>query len=238
MIPPAVRDGAGPGDLRRLRGAVAVIAKTPEPGRVKTRLSPPLTPAQATDIAWVCLTESLRAVGAVASERHVLLLEGERGPWIPDGFEVIGQRGGDLGERLASGFADIGDNAVVIAMDTPQMDPAALADALGLLESGHDSVIGPATDGGYWLIGLRAGVASLPVFEGVPMSTGSTADAQIQRLAGLGLTTAMLGRLRDVDTIEDLWAQADDFPASALGRLAARLREDSRSYGGRDGHHG
>ena len=205
-------------------GAVVVIAKVPRPGRVKTRLSPPLTAEQACEVAWACLTDTLAAAAAVPSRRHVLLLDGEAGPWTPPDFEVIGQRGEGLGDRLAAGFADVADDAVVIAMDTPQVGGERLAVALGALQRGYDSVLGPATDGGYWLIGLRAAVEAGSVFDGVPMSTSGTGAAQHERLRHLGLSTLVLDELQDVDTIDDVWTVGAAHRPSRLGRLTESWR--------------
>jgi uncharacterized protein len=204
-----------------------VIAKTPEAGRVKTRLTPPLSAAQACEVAWACLIDTLGAASGVAAERHVLVLDGAPGSWVPAGFEVIAQRGRGLGDRLTAAFQDVDDTAIVLAMDTPQVDSSALSDALVALDGSTDSVIGPATDGGYWLIGLRRGIDPTAVFSEVPMSTPDTGRAQVQRLLSLGLTTVTLGELRDVDTIDDVRAVAAEFPETRLGRLARSFRAAS-----------
>jgi len=216
---------AGSTDDGPIPGAVIVIAKTPLPGRVKTRLSPPLTPDQACAVAWACLTDTLVSAARVRSRRHVLLLDGEVGPWVPDGFEVVPQRGIGLAERLAAGFTDVDDTAIVIAMDTPHVDVDVLAAALRALSVDYDSVIGPATDGGYWLLGLRAGISPAAVFAGVPMSVDTTGAAQRERLDALGLSTLTVGELRDVDTVDDVFAIAAQHPHLRLGRLVRSLNE-------------
>src|SRR5438105_3192912 len=83
---------------------VLVLAKAPEPGRVKTRLCPPLSPAQAADVATAALADTLDAVVACGAERRILALDGRPGPWLPAGFEVIEQRGAGLAERLANAW--------------------------------------------------------------------------------------------------------------------------------------
>jgi glycosyltransferase A (GT-A) superfamily protein (DUF2064 family) len=83
-----------------------VIAKAPVPGRSKTRLTPPCTPEQAAALAEAALTDTLHAVLATPAARRILVLEGEPGPWLPVGFEVLPQRGDGLDERLAAGFFD------------------------------------------------------------------------------------------------------------------------------------
>jgi len=200
--------------------ALLVIAKAPVPGRVKTRLTPPCTPEQAARIAAAAIADTLAAVAAVQREaRRIVVLDGEPGPWIPDGFDVIAQRGDGLAERLAAAFADAGGPAFLVGMDTPQVTPELLAAGLDAVRDG-DAAFGAALDGGYWGIGLREPDAR--VFEAVPMSEDNTGAVQRARLAILGLQTAVLPPLRDIDTIEDARAVAREAPD---GRLAAALAE-------------
>lgn len=199
--------------------ALLVIAKAPVPGRVKTRLCPPCSPRHAASVARAALEDTLAAAGAAAVERRVLVLEGAPGPWLPAGWEVVPQRGAGLAARLAAAFADAGAPALLIGMDTPQVTPALLGRGLAALRT-HDAVLGSAPDGGYWAIGLRDAAAA--VFAGVPMSDGDTGTRQRARLDGLGLTTASLPPLRDVDTIADARAVAAAAPRS---RFAAALAQ-------------
>ncbi len=129
----------------------------------------------------------------------MLVLDGPAGPWLPRGFEVIAQRGGGLDERLAAAFADVGGSTLLVGMDTPQVTPALLGEALHELLAGPcDAVLGPASDGGYWTIGLVR--PDDRVFIGVPMSEPTTGRHQRERLSHLGVATAMLPELTDVDT--------------------------------------
>src|SRR4051812_29479561 len=101
--------------------ALLVIAKAPVPGRVKTRLSPPCTPHQAAALARAALRATFAAARRPrGAGRLVPVLDGEPGPWLPAGFDVIAQRGGGLGERLAAPFEDAGEPAFLVGMDTPQ----------------------------------------------------------------------------------------------------------------------
>ncbi|HEX5587275.1 MAG TPA: glycosyltransferase, partial [Acidimicrobiia bacterium] len=86
-------------------GTVVVIAKTPVPGRVKTRLCPPLQPSEAAELATASLRDTLRAVVAVPRVRRLVALEGEPGAWLPTDFEVVAQPNGGLDVRLAAAFA-------------------------------------------------------------------------------------------------------------------------------------
>jgi len=209
-----------------MRPALLVIAKAPEPGKVKTRLTPPCSPEQAAALAGAALADTLAAVQAAGATRRVLILDGPPGDWIPAGFEVVAQRGNGLAERLANGFADAGAPALLVGMDTPQVTPALLDAGLAALEAGAGSVLGQAEDGGYWAIGLRE--SDPRVFAGVPMSTEGTGAAQRARLEALGLAVAELPPLLDVDTIAD----AREVAAAAPGtRFAAELAGIDASLG-------
>jgi rSAM/selenodomain-associated transferase 1 len=192
--------------------ALIVIAKAPAPGRSKTRLSPPLTMEAAALLAEAALRDTLACVAEVPATRRIVALDGEPGPWLPPGFELVPQRGNGLDERLAAAFEDAGGPALLIGMDTPQLRPVMLSEALARLDR-TDAVLGPALDGGYWAIGLREPRPEL--FVGVPMSSPDTCRAQLARLARHGRSVALLPPLRDVDVFDD---------ARAVARLAPRSR--------------
>jgi rSAM/selenodomain-associated transferase 1 len=201
--------------------ALVVIAKAPVAGRAKTRLCPPLRPAQAATLAEAALHDTLLAVTRTAAGRKVLVLDGKPGAWLPDGFEVLDQRRGDLAARLAGAFADVGRSALLIGMDTPQVSTRLLATGLELLAAGNDAVLGRTRDGGYWAIGLRQ--PDVRVFQGVPMSTERTGAIQAERLDELGLHTAPLPSLRDVDRFHDALAVAAEAPTTRFARTLAAI---------------
>ncbi|MBA2638008.1 MAG: DUF2064 domain-containing protein [Solirubrobacterales bacterium] len=204
--------------------ALIVIAKEPAPGRAKTRLSPPLTPEGAAALAEAALVDTLAAVLATPARRRVVVLDGRAGPWLPAGLEVLSQRGGALEERLGAAFTDVGEGALLVGMDTPQVTPALLELGLRMLATpGIDAVLGPAPDGGYWAIGLR--VPDPAAFTDVRMSRSDTGAAQRTRLAALGLVAAELPALRDVDTFADATAVAALAPGT---RFAAAVAEATR----------
>lgn len=210
-------------------GAVMVIAKAPVPGRVKTRLCPPLDDAGACQVASACLLDTLDAAAAVPARRHVLVFEGDSTGWRRPGWECIAQRGGLLGERLANAFQDIGAAGVVIAMDTPQVASATLADALRAVTRPATAAFGAAADGGFWAIGLSAGVDPAAVFRDIPMSTAATGARQRARLIALGLDVVELDVLRDIDTIDDLRAVAADHPDRRFAQVADTLLTRTRT---------
>jgi uncharacterized protein len=202
------------------RAALVVLAKAPRAGLSKTRLCPPCTPQEAAALARAALADTLDAMVATPAARHVLVLDGPVGDWIPAGVEVIAQRGRGLDERLAHAFIDVGEPALLAGMDTPQVTAAELADGLAaLMAPGIDAVLGPAPDGGYWAIGLRA--PRTDAFVGVPMSTAHTGRAQLARLRTLGLGVELLPALRDVDRIADAHAIAALAPRGRFARALA-----------------
>ncbi|MFF0161303.1 DUF2064 domain-containing protein [Streptomyces sp. NPDC005263] len=194
-----------------------VIAKEPRSGRVKTRLTPAFTPGEAAALAEASLADTLDTVARTPARRRVLVLEGEPGPWLPPGFEVVRQCAGGLDERLAAAFAGCDGPALLIGMDTPQVTP----ELLTVDFADCDAYFGPAEDGGFWALGLAAPDPAL--LRGVPMSTSSTGAVQRARL--IGLRVRELPRLRDVDTAHDAEVVARAAPggrfAAALARLSA-----------------
>lgn len=206
------------------RVSLLVIAKEPRAGHAKTRLIPALGAEGAAAVARACLEDTLYAVAETPAAERILVLDGEPGDWLPEAgdWRVLPQRRGGLDARLAGAFADSGAApAVLIGMDTPQVNAGLLGEAIErLAEAGNDAVLGPASDGGYWALGLRD--ADEAVLAGVPMSEADTGEAQRRRLFELGLGWVELEQLRDIDTIEDARAVAQVAPWT---RCASVLRE-------------
>ena len=198
-----------------------VIAKSPAPGRVKTRLTPPCTPAQAARLAGAALSDTLAAAARTRlAARRVLVLDGASGPWLPRDIEVVPQCGDGLAARLAAAFQAAGGPAFLVGMDTPQVTPELLDAGLGALEDA-DASFGAAFDGGYWGIGLRR--PDPEAFRDIPMSEPTTGALQRARLTALGLTTTLLPTLRDVDTITDAHAVAATAPHTRFATTLAAL---------------
>ncbi|MET8830507.1 DUF2064 domain-containing protein [Streptomyces sp. NPDC004610] len=202
---------------------LVVIAKEPRPGRVKTRLTPRFTPAEAAVLAEAALADTLDAVAAAPASRRLLVLDGTPGRWLPPGFEVVAQCAGGLDARLADAFAHCAGPALLIGMDTPQVTPALLTVDFADCEA----YFGPAEDGGFWALGLADPDPAL--LRGVPMSTPVTGKAQRERLTAAGLRVRELPWLRDVDTADDADAVAALAPH---GRFAAALARLTRTAGG------
>lgn len=199
-----------------------VIAKEPLPGLVKTRLTPPFTPAEAAQLAEAALRDTLRTALSLPARRRVLVLDGRPGPWLPPGIEVVAQCTGRLDERLAAAFGGCAGPALLIGMDTPQITTADLTPALSPdAWDGCDAWFGPAADGGFWALGLAAPDPDL--VRGVPMSTPETGAVQRRRLVDAGLTVRDLPPLRDVDTAADATQVAAAAPHGQFAATLARL---------------
>jgi rSAM/selenodomain-associated transferase 1 len=195
-----------------MRVQLLVLAKAPQPGRVKTRLCPPCTPEQAADVARAALLDTLDTVDSVPAtvvNRRSLVLDGaastvDHRDWTLAGWSVFPQLGDSLGDRIAHAFTDTaldGVPSVLIGMDTPQVDGALLTLCVAGL-SAADAVLGHATDGGWWLLGLREpNHASL--LRSVPTSRSDTGARTQDALARAGLRVAVAPTLSDVDTPDD-----------------------------------
>jgi glycosyltransferase A (GT-A) superfamily protein (DUF2064 family) len=216
------------------RAALVVLAKAPVPGRVKTRLCPPATPAEAADVAAAALLDTLDAAAAVPATRTLVALAGgladaarrtELGRALGR-TDRTAQRGDGLGARIVAAHADAarrypGLPSLQVGMDTPQATPALLADCLERLR-GVDAVLGPACDGGWWALGLRDPTAAGPVAD-VPMSKADTGERTLAVLRAAGLRVALLPELRDVDTAADACRVAAQVPGSRFARAVTAV---------------
>lgn len=200
-------------------GTLIVLAKEPRPGFVKTRLTPPCSEFEAAALAEAALRDTLDVVLHTPARRRLVALDGSPGPWLPDGFDVIPQPGGSLDERIAHVIGVVEPPIVLIGMDTPQVT----AELLSMCDFGAcPAWLGPAIDGGFWLLGLAEPDPAL--VRGVPMSVPHTYAAQRQRIIRSGLDLGTLPALRDVDTWEDATAVAELAPATRFAVSSRALR--------------
>jgi rSAM/selenodomain-associated transferase 1 len=193
-----------------------VLAKTPVPGRVKTRLCPPWTYEQAARVAAAALADTLAVVAETPAVRRCLVVDGDHP--APPGWHRTAQRGSTLGARLAHAYADTRlarSASLLIGMDTPQAGAGLLTDAVRRLGAADaDAVIGLAEDGGWWALGLRDPSHGQALRE-VPTSTSDTGALTAAALRNRGLRVRLLPTLRDVDTHADAEAVAALCPAGS-----------------------
>lgn len=202
-----------------------VLAKEPVAGRVKTRLTPPCSPAEAAGIAEAALADTLSAAMASAAERVIVALDGAPGAWCPPGVTIVDQGRGDLADRLSTAWRATRGPALQIGMDTPQLDARALDRAMARLEAdGCDAVLGLAEDGGWWGLGLRR--PQPDAFAGIPTSRSDTGARQRARLEGLGLRTTLLPVARDVDHWDDAVAVACAAPDGCFARAVRAVQAE------------
>jgi rSAM/selenodomain-associated transferase 1 len=206
---------------------VVIMAKAPRPGQVKTRLCPPLAPAQASELYRCFLLDKIAQVRALDRARPAIAYtpDGARGEFgrLAPGFGLLAQRGAGLGERLTHVLGDLvaagHRGAIATDTDTPTLPRGCLVAAVRALERAEaDVVLGPTEDGGYYLVGVSR--PSPALFEDIPWSTGAVLARTLERARALGLTVRLLPTWFDVDTGPDL----DRLRAA----LAARPRGEPR----------
>ncbi|MBX3301460.1 MAG: TIGR04282 family arsenosugar biosynthesis glycosyltransferase [Nitrospira sp.] len=217
-----------PGDRNSTRGtALVIFAKAPIPGQVKTRLCPPLTPDEAATLHGSFVLDTLertkaavdklkvqmdRYLACAPSPTHVFFKVMEE----RQGVRLIDQIGDDLGARMHQSvetmFSRGYRRTIIMGTDVPTVPLEYLRQALTLLDN-HDLTIGPALDGGYYLIGMSKPVPEL--FADVPWSTDQVLRLTQEKAARLGLKTALIQPWRDVDTLADLEALIEAYTTEA-----------------------
>jgi rSAM/selenodomain-associated transferase 1 len=194
------------------RVALAVMAKVPAAGAVKTRLCPPLTPDDAAALARCFLLDRVEQLSAVAAGDPIVAFapagrEADMRALVPPGIRLVAQAEGDLGTRLDRLLTDLLAEgyraAIAVDADSPTLPTAHLERACRDLMGGAiDAVVGPCDDGGYYLIGLRTPAPAL--FRDMPWSTAAVLGATRERAARAGLALALLPPWFDVDRGDDL----------------------------------
>lgn len=186
-----------------------VVAKAPVPGRVKTRLGAHVGMQAAAELAAAALLDTLAACRSAFDECH-LAIDGDLDAVRSDalrrglaGWTVHPQRGDGLGQRLAHAHADAAGAGptVQVGMDTPQLTTTDLHTVAEAASHG-DAVLGPAADGGWWVLAL-SDPASAAVLADVPMSRPDTFACTRAALTAAGQTVRVGHELTDVDTAED-----------------------------------
>ncbi|MGO4583802.1 DUF2064 domain-containing protein [Arthrobacter sp. 2RAF6] len=205
---------------------IAVIAKECIPGKVKTRLTPPLTPEQAATLAQTSLSQTLETVRSLPAARRLLVFDGTPQHEDAAGFEVFAQVTGGLDERLAAICSLTDGPLLILGMDTPQLCRDQLAPLLADWATPapvalRRAWLGPASDGGFWALGLHRPDGGL--LRGVEMSTPQTGAQQLDRLAGAGHDVGLLPVLTDVDHFADALAAAQQCSGTPFARTVDRL---------------
>jgi rSAM/selenodomain-associated transferase 1 len=207
------------------------MAKEPQAGKTKTRLSPPLSGQEAAELYRCLLLDTLELMHRVKSAQHVIAYspygaESFFQRLAPPGFDFTPQVGADLGalldnvttHYLQNGYRQV----VVVDSDSPTLPEAYLNRAFRELDDPSvDVVLGPADDGGYYLVGLKVPCPAL--FLDVSMSTATVIEETLERAREQGLQVAFLAPWYDVDTCEDLDRLIEEL-ATSSGPMASHTR--------------
>ncbi|HSB44638.1 MAG TPA: TIGR04282 family arsenosugar biosynthesis glycosyltransferase [Nitrospira sp.] len=219
--------------------ALVIFAKAPIPGQVKTRLCPPLTADEAATLHGSFVLDTLERTKAAAGklklpfDRYLACSPSSTAVFFKimeerQGVKLIDQVGEDLGARMKHAFETLFArgyrHVLIVGTDVPSLPLAHYQQALAFLDA-HDLVLGPALDGGYYLIGLNKPTAAL--FENVSWSTDRVLSMTRERADGLGVRTALLPAWRDIDTIDDLNALIE------AGALDAKKPKNEQSFSSR-----
>ena len=204
-----------------------IFAKAPIPGEVKTRLCPPLTPGEAATLHGTFVLDVLeqtklavtkarlpvdRYLACSPASDHVFFKIMEERQAV----RLLDQVGPDLGARMHHAFTTLFGlgyrQVLIIGTDAPTLPQSTYQEALSLLTT-HDVVLGPALDGGYYLIGLTRPVPEL--FAAMPWSTDRVLALTREKALALNLPIGLLKEWRDIDAIEDLRCLIEDCAADA-----------------------
>jgi rSAM/selenodomain-associated transferase 1 len=197
-----------------------LFTKPAREGRVKTRLIGDLSAAQAAELHGAFLADMLDRLGGGGFDLRLAwaLEHGEELPAAP--FPGIRQEGVDLGERLYGALAEAAGQASAVAAlgsDHPTVGLDLIHRAFAAVEAGAEVVLGPAEDGGYYLIALAASAVSRRLFAGIAWSTSRVLAQTLERCRELGLAVELLPLSCDVDTPADLARLAGQLAAADLG---------------------
>lgn len=219
-----------------MNSRLIVFTRYPEPGTTKTRLIPELGPEGAADLQRRMTEHTLNRVSPVDRSGYDLQIRFEGGDaggmedWLGPGLEFRPQGEGDLGARMErafrESFAEGYAKTIIVGTDCPDLNTDDVRTAYALLED-NQTVLGPATDGGYYLIGIRSGAQDKvfpAVFHGIPWGTRDVLERTVNSLAATGLDLGLLDEKDDVDEPEDLvhWERVESQSLSPprLERLA------------------
>lgn len=219
---------------RRIRNALIVVAKRPAPGMTKTRLCPPLSPEQASNLYERFLLDTLDLIRRVPEVQPVVAyLPEEAGEYfagLAPGIDLLLQSGRNLGERLDHALTcylqEGYRNAVIMDSDSPTLPVHCLALAFEMLDNGSDVVVGPCDDGGYYLIGMKAPHPRL--LREVRMSTPHVTSDTLALAALEGMQVGLLPTWYDVDddrSLRRLYAELSQAPDGLARHTRMALRQ-------------
>ena len=195
-----------------MKDCILFFVKYPEPGEVKTRLAKDSSPELAAEFYSVFVKEKLEELSE-GCEADIIIcytpekLRRETAEWLGSQYRYVAQKGAELGRRMENSFREaffMGyDRVVLVGSDIPGLTPAIINEGLEQLKPGSAS-LGPADDGGYYLIGFPRGEMKAEVFHDMEWSTDSVFQTTLTKLENNGMECHALQHLEDTDTVEDL----------------------------------
>ena len=217
-------------------GCVIVFVRAPVKGTVKTRLAASLGDAAVLTLYKAFVNDLMKMLEKREHPLHVAFHPPDASAkieqWLGRAYRLMPQRGNDLGERMANAFRETFSHgftsAVLIGSDIPDL-PGSFIDEAFLSLRNHDAVIGPAIDGGYYLIGFQRETFLSSVFEGISWSTADVLLKTKEILSEKRYQVHILPKLRDIDTIDDLRvllheSSSKDFADSATMRYIRKRK--------------
>jgi len=216
---------------------VLFFVKYPEPGMVKTRLADDSTPELAADFYRVLVEEKVAELAGKVDGDLIICHIPEKASqamadWLGDDLRYLGQKGSDLGRRMENGFREaflMGyDRVVLVGSDIPGMTPDIINRALSGLTPGA-ATLGPAGDGGYYLVGFHREGFAPDIFQTEEWSTSGVYERAFNILTSSGMEFVEMDRLDDMDTLEDVETM---LALGAAGPLSGRLLAHARKLMG------
>jgi rSAM/selenodomain-associated transferase 1 len=189
-----------------------IFTRYPEVGTTKTRMIPVMGAEKAASLQRKMTEHTIQTNTLLSDQFPVKIMIFYTGGnlsliknWLGNQYDYVNQGSGDLGERLKSAFETVFEQGkgkvVIIGTDCPDITPIILKQGFDALNN-HDLVLGPAKDGGYYLIGIKCLISEL--FQGISWGTETVFAETIKIGTQLGLKTAFLPELTDIDRPEDL----------------------------------
>jgi rSAM/selenodomain-associated transferase 1 len=196
--------------------AIVIMAREPQPNKVKTRLTPPINPQTASKIYHGFLLDRIEQIGGISDVHHYVAYTPKSAVQFfrnitPDSFTLLPQEGKDLGERLSNIsyvlFEKGYEKIIIMDSDSPNLPTNHIFTAMKNLDNA-DMVLGPCEDGGYYLVGLSLHVPE--IFMDIPWSTSEVTEITKERAKASCKNITMLEKWYDVDTKEDLLRLKND----------------------------
>jgi uncharacterized protein len=211
--------------------SLVILTKAPEPGESKTRLVPPLSFEEAAELSHALLIDQLKNLGNFTAARLFIAFTPPGASsffetLLPRGASCFCQQGDSLGDRMRHAFATLFakgfSRILLIGGDLPALPLKILAEAVAALECKDcEVVLGPSSDGGYYLVGMNQLVAE--IFEGIIWSRANVLAVTIEKLDALKRKYKLIPTWYDIDTVNDLLRLESDFGAAPAGVMEKTL---------------